>query len=260
MQYPRHRSKHLHPALFTADHFFRYMESEGEFLSPSPRTVVLHFSPRLAEFARRRLGARSVPGHKRLLVVGKGRGAVGVAEVRGIGAPALAVSVEEHAALGCRRFISVGLAGALQPDLPVGSTVVCTRAIRDEGTSYHYVRPSKYARPTKELTSKLGSWLTEAGLDFLRGSSWTVDAVYRETLPELRTYRKEGVLTVEMEASALFAISRALAVEAAAVFTVSDLLDEAGWEPRFVEARPHVEALLVTVVRALQRHPLAAID
>lgn len=68
-------------------------------------------------------------------------------------------------------------------------------------------------------------------------------------------YRKEGVHTVEMEASALFSVTRVSGVEAAALFTVSGILDETGWVPRFVEARTHLESLLKQTVAVLGGGP-----
>ena len=56
--------------------------------------------------------------------------------------------MEELVALGCRRFVSIGTAGSLQPDLAVGDLLVCDRAIRDEGTSYHYQPAARYSYPS----------------------------------------------------------------------------------------------------------------
>jgi uridine phosphorylase len=163
--------------------------------------------------------------------------------------------MEELIARGARRFVSVGIAGCLQARLKVGTTVLCSRAIRDEGTSYHYVRSSKYAYPSALLSARLRRGLEARGMRVSTGASWTVDAVYRETLTEVRTYREGGVLTVDMESSALFSIARAAGLEAAALFTVSDILHETGWEPRFVEAQAHLRSLLKETVAVLGARP-----
>ena len=169
------------------------------------------------------------------LILRSPKGSLGLIRV-GIGAPSLAVTVEELMARGARRFVSVGYAGCLQPHLDVGATVLCTRAIRDEGTSYHYVKASKYAYPSVPLTTRLRRGLEAQGVRVSAGSSWTIDTPYRETRKEVQMYREEGVLTVEMEPSALFSVARASGVEAAALFTVSDVIDVAGWVPRSAEA------------------------
>jgi uridine phosphorylase len=110
--------------------------------------------------------------------------------------------------------------------------VLCERAIRDEGVSHHYLPPDKYVHPSPELSAELGAALG-ALADFRRGSTWTIDAPYRETVEELRRYRSEGVLTVEMEAAALAAVAQYRSVEFAAAFTVSDSLADLVWDPQF---------------------------
>ena len=132
----------------------------------------------------------------------------------------------------------MGLAGSLQPDLRLGSVVLCDRALRDEGTSHHYTKEGKFARPSAELTKRLDQLLRRKGVDFRCGSSWTIDAPYRETVPEIRRYRREGILTAEMESSAVFTVARHLKCQAAGLFVVSDHLDERGWQPLFYESNP----------------------
>ncbi len=251
MPYPQIANKHRGRALFTPQHLFRYLRSLGEKVPRAPSTIVLCFSPRLTKFAVESLHARPEPEAPREFVIQTPRSRIGVVETRGIGAPALAVTVEELIARGARRFVSVGFAASLQPRLNVGATVLCTRAIRDEGTSHHYVRPRKYAYPSGPLSNRLQRGLEARNLPVSRGASWTVDAAYRETLLEIRTYQKAGVLTVDMEASALFSIARAAGLESAALFTVSDILDETGWVPRFREAGTHLQSLLKETVGVL---------
>ncbi len=251
MPFPQHSKKHREEALFTPRHFFRYLRGLGEVVPRAPSTVILCFTPRLTKFAVEELHFTPASGVPREFILRTPRGPLGLVETQGIGAPALAVTAEELMARGARRLISVGFAAGLQTHLSVGTTVLCTKAVRDEGTSYHYVPAGKYALPSRPLSARLGRRLESQGVRVARGATWTVDAIYRETLAEVRTYRKEGVLTVDMEASALFSIGRAHGVEAAAVFSISDLLEETGWEPRFHEARTHLQELLTRTVIAL---------
>jgi uridine phosphorylase len=251
MTFPVRPRKHARRAIFRAEDSLAYLDRLGKRPDPAPATVILAFSPRAVDRAVERWAARPVRGHPRLFAIGRGERTVGLAEPRGIGAPALAVNVEELAVTGARRFVAIGYAGAVRADLPAGSYVLCTRALRDEGTSYHYVRPSRWAHPSPGLTRTVGAGLTERDVPFRRGPSWTIDAPYRETVEELRSVRRAGVLTVEMEASALFAIARVRRLDAAAVFTVSDLLDERGWTPRFREAQPSLDRLLDLVIGTL---------
>lgn len=177
---------------------------------------------------------------------------VGVVQVQGPGAPFAGIVVEELAALGVRRFVLVGLAGSLAREIRVGSMVVCTKALRDEGTSHHYQKGAPFSHPDRRLTSSLALSLRAAGTPYSRGPSWTTDAPYRETVPEIRRYRRAGILTVEMEASAVFAVAMALDREAAALFVISDHLDETGWEPRFHDTRTALHRALRIAIRACE--------
>ena len=111
--------------------------------------------------------------------------------------------------------------------------MVCEKAIRDEGTSHHYIKPSKYAYPSKRITEEIKTALKRLSYKYFTGTTWTIDAPYRETVAEVKRYQKEGVATVEMEASALFAIAKYRHAELGAMFTISDSLAELEWKPEF---------------------------
>lgn len=147
----------------------------------------------------------------------------------GIGAPAAAIAVEELATLGVKNLVLFGYAGGLQPDMQPGDTVVCQKALRDEGVSYHYLPESRYSYPSEPLTAAVLKNAMPARL----GPCWTTDAPYRETEVELKAYRKQGLLAVDMEASAVFAVAKYRKVQAAAMFVISDILSEQGWKPMF---------------------------
>jgi uridine phosphorylase len=125
---------------------------------------------------------------------------------------------------------------------------VCDKAIRDEGTSYHYVSHGKYAHPDKKLTEQIATMLEKKKISFKKGTTWTIDAPYRETKSEVEQYKKEGVKTVEMEASALFVLGKVRKVKCAAIFVVSDVLGKK-WKPNFNES--HVRRKLNQVVEAV---------
>jgi uridine phosphorylase len=152
-----------------------------------------------------------------------------VLRVPGFGAPTAVMTLEELVAFGIKRFVNLGAAGGLQPSMSVGDIVICDGAIRDEGTSYHYLAGEPYAHACPELTGSLCTAMERSGIRYSRGTSWTIDAPYRETIEELRQYRSDGVATVEMEASALFAVGAYRRVSVSSVFVISDLLSEEGW-------------------------------
>ena len=87
--------------------------------------------------------------------------------------------------------------------------VVIDRALRDEGTSYHYVAPSEFAEADPRLVAIAMEAVAREGLRVFAGASWTTDAPFRETTEAIESARARGVLAVEMEAAALYAFAQA---------------------------------------------------
>ncbi len=152
----------------------------------------------------------------------------------GVGAPAMAMALEVLIALGVREFVLVGLAGSLQPEVLSSDIVLCCGALADEGTSAHYV-PQEFLKPSASLTKKLASAMKKSHMDYHIGPTWTTDAMFRETAAEVAHYQKRNILTVEMEASAFFAICAQKKTKGAAAFVISDELYRLQWEPHFGE-------------------------
>ncbi|HEY7415201.1 MAG TPA: nucleoside phosphorylase, partial [Ktedonobacteraceae bacterium] len=176
-------------------------------------------------------------------------GKVGICGGFGIGAPAVITLFEELIVLGGRKFISIGTSGTLQPHVQIGNIVVCDRAVRDEGVSHHYIAPDTYAYPASALTTQLEQHLRKTEHTVTVGPSWTIDTPYRETIAEARHYQQEGVITVEMEAAALFAVAQYRGIEIAAAFVISDSLADMVWNPRF-ESEKVEEGLLTLFTTA----------
>jgi uridine phosphorylase len=141
-----------------------------------------------------------------------------------LGAPFTAIMMEEAIACGGKEFLILGTAGAINDNMSISDVVLCSKAVRDEGTSHHYLKTSTYAYPDNGMTRKMSMALSKNGIEFSEGATWTTDAGYVETVREVKHYKKMGVLTVEMEAAALFAVARKRKVKAAAVFAISDIL------------------------------------
>jgi uridine phosphorylase len=149
-----------------------------------------------------------------------------------VGAPVAAACMEEAIAMGCRAFIAVGGAGALVPNLTVGHAVVVDSAVRDEGTSHHYMAPSRTVDADESASQEIVAALKAAGVPFVRGRSWTTDAIYRETRGRMQRRVAEGCLTVEMEAAAFFAIGRFRNVRIGQLLYAGDALHGAEWDSR----------------------------
>lgn len=160
-------------------------------------------------------------GHRRLAVVHPG-----------VGAPNAASRLERMIALGCRKFVACGGAGVLDASIGVGRIVVPTAAIRDEGASYHYLPPSREVAPTSKALRAIEATLSENHHDYIRGKTWTTDAVFRETRSRLTRRRREGCLVVDMEAAAFFAVARFRRVEFAQLLYAGDSLAGRQWEHR----------------------------
>lgn len=171
----------------------------------------------------------------------------------GIGAGAAALVTEQLIALGLNQIITVGTAGTLQPDMALADIVVCEQALRDEGVSHHYLPPGTFAYPSPVLTSTLESALATGRTPHRTGPTWSIDTPYRETLPEITHYRAQGILTVDMEAAAVFAVAEHRGVHAAAGFVISDSLSLTLRTPRTNSARVYsgLQALLTAAVAAV---------
>ena len=141
-----------------------------------------------------------------------------------------------------------------QKNIKIGDIVVCDRAIRDEGVSHHYLASSKYAQASEEMTSRIKKSLDELDIAYVTGTSWTTDAVYRETIAEVEQYQKGGVATVEMEASALFSVAQYRNVQVGCILTISDSLADLKWQPQFHsdETTIGLELLFKAALNALQ--------
>lgn len=150
----------------------------------------------------------------------------------GVGAPAAAGMLEEAIALGCRKFIACGGAGVLDPGIPVGRIVVPLSAVRDEGTSYHYLAPAREVDASPAGVAAIERVLRRHAIPYLTGKTWTTDAPYRETRDKVRLRREEGCLTVEMEAAAFFAVARFRGVVFAQMLYGGDDVSGANWEHR----------------------------
>lgn len=126
----------------------------------------------------------------------------------GVGAPLAAGLLEEVIARGCRSFIACGGAGVLEGEIAVGEIVVPTSAVRDEGTSYHYLPPSREVAATPEAVAAIETVLQRHAAPYRTGKTWTTDGLYRETPEKMALRKAEGCLTVEMEAATFFAVAR----------------------------------------------------
>ncbi len=174
-----------------------------------------------------------------------------------VGASFAVLVAEELFASGCRLLLSVTSAGRVAAPEGSASFVLIERALRDEGTSYHYLPPARYSEADPALVARAAAGLEVAGITVSRGSSWTTDAPFRETASAIASRRAEGILAVEMESAALYAFGRArdLPVLCFAHLTNQMARVEGDFEKGPQDGATEALALLFAVVAALRPVP-----
>jgi uridine phosphorylase len=175
-----------------------------------------------------------------------------------VGAPFAVLLAEELFACGCRILISLTSAGQIAPAGEPPYFVIIDRALRDEGTSYHYAPAENFAEADPHLVAKAAAAVTAAGLRAYVGASWTTDAPFRETAAAVEAARAKGILAVEMEAAALYAFARKAKV---AVLCLAHVTNRMGLSERDFEkgeADGTADALKLIGALAAALHPGAA--
>jgi uridine phosphorylase len=138
------------------------------------------------------------------------RGGIDFGIVGGAVGSSFAVLIaEEMFASGCKLLISVTSSGQIVPARPPPYFIAIDRALRDEGTSYHYMPAADYSEADPALIAALHGAFDQLRVPVLTGATWTTDAPFRETQPAIDAMRDKNLLAVEMEAAALYAFARA---------------------------------------------------
>ena len=205
MALPHFPTKYGSPAIITARQSIEHGHPSRP-LPECPPDLILLFQKRLWREVSASAVEKAAGDRAPFVVLDRGQAPVAVAGGFGVGAPAAVVALEMCVALGARRVVVVGYAGALQPGLEPGGVLLCNRAIRDDGTSYHYLPAEAEARADPTLLDSCQRALAAAEIDATIGSTWTTDAPFRETEAEVREMQADGVLAVEMELAATSAI------------------------------------------------------
>lgn len=126
-----------------------------------------------------------------------------------VGAPFAVLIAEQLFASGCRLLISMTSAGQIAPLRPPPYFVLIDKALRDEGTSYHYLPPGEFSHADDALLRLMNGSFAHLRVPVERGATWTTDAPFRETAQTIAAMARKGLLAVEMEAAALYAFAAA---------------------------------------------------
>lgn len=149
-----------------------------------------------------------------------------------VGASPSAALIEELIARGVEKFVVFGSCGVLDRSLDDGTLIIPKEAIRDEGTSFHYLAPSLSVAMDNQSIDILGKTMNAMNIPHVIGNTWTTDAFYRETKSRMEKRIKQGCMCVEMECSALLAVTKFREVKYAQFLFAADNLDEEIWQQR----------------------------
>ncbi len=196
---------------------------------------------------------RSEIGKHPVYCMGNGSGAVTVFHP-GVGAPLAAAFLDELIACGVTRYIVCGGAGVLNKEIEVGHPVILTAAVRDEGTSYHYLPPAAEVKANPAAVQALEDACREMGIEYSLGKTWTTDGIYRETKSKRNARLEQGCMVVEMEAAALFAVAQFREIKLGQIVYGGDLVHPDGWDGRTWHKREADRRLLFDLaVKAVMR-------
>ena len=149
-----------------------------------------------------------------------------------VGAPACAAGLEEIIALGAKKVIQFGCCGILNQSIADGKIIIPSSAVRDEGTSYHYVSGSEEISADNLSNEIAVQYLKRTNIPYIVGKVWTTDAIYRETREAIAERKKQGCIAVEMECSASLAVAKFRNIPIIQFFYGADNLDSDKWEIR----------------------------
>ena len=173
--YPNFPDKHLATPLVTPQRFLEYARASGrlEGFEPPKGVLLIYKRSLMASLVESHAAQEEtcIPQLTSAYRLPRTGGAVGLLGDFGIGGPVVSILVEEHAALDVRYFFSLGLAGGLQSDGRIGDIVLCTRAIRDEGVSHHYLPADVEAMPSRHFTEAIARELDATNSEIARASA-----------------------------------------------------------------------------------------
>lgn len=249
------------PSVFTAPALLREARRQkGIESAPVPPVCILDPDGDLVRHLRQSGAATRVPDWPcyhteldRFDLAGREVGIVG----RAVGAAFAVLVAEELFASGCRLLISLTSAGQITPAGAPPYFVVIDRALRDEGTSYHYAPPAEFAEADPDLVGAVAAGIVGSGIRCVVGPSWTTDAPFRETAQAIEAARAREILAVEMEAAALYAFARARDARVLCLAHVTNTMAQHGDDFEKGEADGTREALTVleAAIAAASRIP-----
>lgn len=252
---PLVKAKYSSPSIRTPASFEKYRKKIN--LWPkfkAPKSVIIVYDNRIMDYVEKNYSLdkrRAFCGDFWLLKDTKNE--IAVYGNWGIGASLIATRLEELIQFGIKNIISIGEAGGIANDLNIGDVVLCNKALRDDGVSFHYLKPARFVSASKKLLDKAIRESKRMKLDARIGPTWTLDTIYRQTEVEIKRFKKGGILNIDMESAAIYAVAQYRKVDALAILTVSDSFKNLVWEPKFHETTKSLEQSFELAKNILKR-------
>lgn len=168
-----------------------------------------------------------------------------------VGCPACAGNLDLFNAMGITKVMFCGGGGVLDKNIEVGQILVVDGAIRDEGFSYHYIEPSRYIYTNTEVTERITEYFENNAIPYIRGLTWTTDAIFRETADRIEQRKKEGAKIVEMEQAGCIAVAQFRGFKYGALIYGGDDVSQNEWSNRGWRSREGIRYYLVSLCKIL---------
>lgn len=168
-----------------------------------------------------------------------------------VGCPSCAGNLDLFHAMGITKVMFCGGGGVLDKNIEVGQILVVDGAIRDEGFSYHYIEPSRYIYTDEEVTRRITQYLEENSISYIRGLTWTTDALFRETGDRIARRKEEGAKIVEMEQAGCIAVAQFRGFAYGALIYGGDDVSQDEWSNRGWRSREGIRYDLVALCKRL---------
>lgn len=168
-----------------------------------------------------------------------------------VGCPACAGNLDLFYAMGVQRVMFCGGGGVLDRNIGVGELLLVDGAIRDEGFSYQYLKPSRCVYADPGVTAKIANYLDENGINYLQGLTWTTDAIFRETAERIARRKAEGAKIVEMEQAGCLAVAQFRGFQYGALIYGGDDVSGEAWDQRGWRSRKGIRYDLVNLCKTL---------
>lgn len=168
-----------------------------------------------------------------------------------VGCPACAGNLDLFHAMGITKVMFCGGGGVLDKKIEVGQILVVDGAIRDEGFSYHYIEPARYIYTDPKITEKITEYLENNSISYIRGLTWTTDAMFRETPHRIAQRKSEGAKIVEMEQAGCIAVSQFRDFAYGALIYGGDDVSQDEWSKRSWRSREGIRYDLVMLCKTL---------